>query len=413
MNTELFIARRLFSAKEQSPRLSRRIVRLAVAGVSVGMTVMLLAVATVAGFQQEIEDKVNGFAANFQIVNYHNNYSFQTDPVMRDDTLLRQLRALPQIRHIQQFATKPGMIKADSDLQGIVLKGITDDFDWQFFEKARVNGARLNPDSTQVWISKKLSDLLRLPLGKRFRIYFLNEGEQVPRIRQFTVAGIYDTGFEEFDRMFILAGLKHVQRLSDWEDNQISGYEVFVNRDVPHETIEERIADLVFDRHSDTRPLQRVDNIRRKYPQIFDWLNLLDMNAIVILTLMIAVAGFNMISGLLVIILERAAMIGALKAMGAGQRTVRRIFLYLAFLLTGQGLLWGNMLGLGLYMLQKHFGIVKLDPHSYYVATMPVSLSAQQLLTLNLVAFVATMLMLVVPSLFISRISPAKTLRFE
>jgi lipoprotein-releasing system permease protein len=416
LNTELFIARRLFSSKEQSQHLSRRIVRLAIAGISLGMVVMILAVAIVVGFQKEVESKVNGFAAHLQIVNYDNNQSYQTGPVQGDLVPLDRLKRIQGIGHIQKFATKPGMIKAGDEIQGVVLKGISDDFDWSFFEKNKVKGTQIPLDSArsdQVWISEQLSDKLKLGLGDQFRMYFLNENERVPRIRQFSVGGIYRTGLEEFDLMFVLADIRHVQRLNSWEENQVSGYELFISDMDKLDDLESQVRNEVILAQKEDQPALHVVNIKRKFPQIFDWLELLDMNVWIILALMVVVAGFNMISGLLVIILERTQMIGILKSMGAANANVRKIFLYLSAFLVGEGLIWGNLLGVSLCLIQYYFKVVHLDPTSYYVSTVPIHLSLSHLLFLNTGALTVTMLMLIAPSWFVSRIAPEKTIRFD
>ena len=416
MNTELFIARRLYSSKDNTQKMSRRIVRMAVAGISLGMTVMILAVAIVTGFQKEIGAKVNGFAAHLQIVSYDSNQSYQTTSIDSNQPFLKELKKMPGIKHVQQYATKPGMIKTDDETQGVVLKGIAPDFDWSFFEKHQVAGHRINLDSLrtdEVWISEQISDLLLLNLGDQFRMYFLNENENAPRIRQFSVGGIYRTGLEEFDRMFMLVDIRHIQRLNSWEDNEISGYEIFVQDLNQVDELEYQIRDLVLESLSEDEPLLRVFNVKRKYPYIFDWLKLLDMNVWIILTLMVLVAGFNMVSGLLVIILERTQMIGILKSLGAANVNVRKIFLYLSAFLIGEGLLWGNLLGITLGLLQYHFQLVRLDPASYYLDTVAVNISVIHLLLLNAGALFVTLLMLLGPSWFVSRISPEKTVRFD
>ena len=416
MNTELFIARRLFLSNDQSQHLSRRIVRLAIAGISLGMVVMILAVAIVVGFQKEVEGKVNGFAAHLQIVNYDNNQSYQTGPVLTDQVPIDRIKNISGIRHIQEFATKPGMIKAGDEIQGVVLKGISEDFDWSFFEKNKIRGTQIRLDSArtdQIWISGQLSDKLKLHMGDRFRMYFLNENERVPRIRQFLVGGIYRTGLEEFDLMFVLADIRHIQRLNSWTENQVSGYELFISNMDNLDDLEVQVRNEVILAQRENEPSLHVVNTKRKFPQIFDWLDLLDMNVWIILALMVIVAGFNMISGLLVIILERTQMIGILKSMGAANANIRKVFLYLSAFLVGKGLIWGNLLGISLCLIQYYFKVVHLDPTSYYVSTVPVNLSLTHLLLLNLGALVVTMLMLIAPSWFVSRISPEKTIRFD
>lgn len=416
MNTELFIARRLFSSKDAEQHLSRRIVRLAVAGISLGMVVMILAVAIVTGFQREVESKVNGFAAHIQVVNYDSNQSYQTVPIQKEQPFLSGLKQIPGITHVQQFATKPGIIKAGDEIQGVVLKGIGSDFDWQFFDKSKLEGAHIPLDSARtdlVWISQQTSNLLKLKLGDQFRMYFLNADEKVPRIRRFTVGAIYRSGLEEFDRMFVLIDIRHIQQLNNWTEQQLSGYEVFVSDLDEVDQAASQLRDLVLEDLQPEAPMLRVVNVKEKFPYIFDWLDLLDMNVWIILLLMVLVAGFNMISGLLVIILERTRMIGILKSMGAANVNIRRIFLYLSAFLVGKGLLWGNVIGLGLCFIQAYFKLVHLDPSSYYVDTVPVQLLPLHLLMLNAGALLVTLLMLLGPSYLVGRISPEKTIRFD
>lgn len=396
--------------------MSRRIVRLSVAGISLGMMVMILAVAIVTGFQQEIEDKVNGFAAHLQVVNYDSNFSYQTESIKSGQPFLDELNAMPQVKHVQQFITKPGMIRTEEAIQGMVLKGIAPDFDWSFFEKNKVAGQQIPLDSlrtNQVWISEQVSKLLKLALGDSFRMYFLNENERTPRIRQFEVGGIYRTGLEEFDQMFMLIDIRHLQSLNSWQEDEISGFEIFVSDLDLVDDMEYEVRDLLLANLADDESLLRLINIKRKFPHIFDWLNLLDMNVWIILLLMVLVAGFNMVSGLLVIILERTQMIGVLKSLGAANVNVRKVFLYLSVFLIGQGLLWGNLLGLALGLAQHYFEIIHLDPTSYYVDTVPVNISILHVILLNIGALLVTTLMLLGPSYFVSRISPEKTIRFE
>ncbi|WP_372775835.1 ABC transporter permease [Mangrovibacterium sp.] len=416
MNTELFIARRLFLSNDSGQNLSKRIVRLAVAGISLGMVVMILSVAIVTGFQREVESKVNGFAAHLQIVNYDSNQSYQTVPVFKNQAFIPDVVAMNGIAHVQQFATKPGIVKAGDEIQGVVLKGVGDDFDWSFFAKNRLEGNLIPSDSSRTdlaWISSQNSNLLKLKMGDQFLMYFLNQNEKVPRIRKFTVGGIFRSGLEEFDRMFVLVDLRHVQRLNNWTEDQVSGFEVFVDDLDQVEELSQEVRYLVLDKMDADQPMLRVVNVKEKFPYIFDWLNLLDMNVWIILLLMVLVAGFNMISGLLIIILERTQMIGILKSMGAANVNIRKIFLYLSAFLVGKGLLWGNVIGIVFCLLQHYFKIIHLDPTSYYVDTVPINLMVSHLLLLNVGALLITIIMLLGPSYLVGRISPEKTIRFD
>ncbi len=416
MNTELYIARKLFFSKENKSQLSKNVVNLSVSAIGLSIAIIILAVAIVTGFQNEIEAKVDGFAAHAQIVNYDSNNSYETSAIHKNPRLIQDLTQIENVRHIQAFATKPGIVKVGDEIQGVVAKGIPANFDWSFFEKNKVAGSTipLSGDRTNfVWLSKELANLLKLKLGDNFLMYFLNEGEQVPRMRQFTLGGIYNTGLSEFDKMFMLVDIRHVQSLNDWNETEISGYEVFVNQlNNVSPTIDNINSQLV--RYiSDDECLLQVIDIKKKYPGIFDWLGLLDMNSTLIQVLMILVAGFNMISGLLVIILERTRMIGILKSLGASSFNIRGIFLYLSAFLVGRGLFWGNLIGIGLCLIQKIFQVIPLNPDSYFINAVPIHLDPISILMLNLNTFVLIIGMLLFPSFIIGKISPEKTIRFE
>ena len=417
MNTELFIAKRIFTSGGKQHRLSQKIVNLALFGLSLGLMVMILAVAGVVGFKSAISDKVVGFGSHLQIVNYDSNQSFETQPVDGDQPFLDAIRQLPGVVHLQQFATKPGMIKTDDELMGVVVKGVGPDFDWNFFVQNKLQGEPIafsdTARSNQVWISGQMADKLKLDLGDNLLMFFVNNDQQLPRVRRFEVGGIYKTSLEEFDQLFVLADMGHVQRLSNWEEGQVSGFEITLNNVRDADFVEMQVRDLLLRHSSEARPLLRVVNIRDKFPQIFDWLNLLDMNVWVLLSLMVLVTGFNMVAGLLVIILERTNMVGLLKAMGGANASIRKIFLYFSFFLILKALVLGNLLGGGLYLLQKHFHLIRLDPASYYVDFVPVQLSLFHLFLLNAGTIVVTILMLVAPSYFVSKISPDKTIRFD
>ena len=417
MNTELFISRRLFFDKANKKLLSQRIIRIALAGIALGLTVMIVSVAVVTGFKKEIRNKVIGFGSHIQIINYDSNSSYETSPVSEDQPFLADVKALPGVKRLQPYATKPGMIKTDEYIQGIVLKGVDENYDWQFFRKHLVEGevpavndsARVN----QVLLSEQVAKLLRLKLNDRIIMYFITGDEKFPRIRQMEVSGIYRTGFEEFDQLFILGDLKQIQRLNDWRHDQITGFEVITTDFFDIDNIEQNIRNIIISYREENAEILRTQSITRVYPQIFDWLSILDMNVWIILILMVVVAAFNMVSGLLVLILERSTMIGVLKAMGSPNWSIRKVFVYLSVFLTGRGLLWGNAIGVAIVLLQMAFHIIQLNPESYYVDYVPMNFSLTHLLLLNLGTIVITSLILIIPSWFISKISPDKVIRFD
>uniref|UniRef100_UPI0032169A8A ABC transporter permease n=1 Tax=uncultured Draconibacterium sp. TaxID=1573823 RepID=UPI0032169A8A len=417
MNTELFISRRLFFDKANKKLLSQRIIRIALAGIALGLAVMIVSVAVVTGFKNEIRNKVIGFGSHIQIVNYDSNNSYETQPVSENQVFLPLIKNIPGVEHLQLFATKPGMIKTDEYIQGIVFKGVSSDYNWEFFKENLVEGtlptitdsARVN----EILLSEQVSKLLNLNLKDKAVFYFINEKSNIPLMRQFEVCGIYRTGFEEFDKLFIVGDIKQVQRLNNWNNNQVTGFEITVNNFFQIEDIEQQIRNTVIQFRDENSEILRTQTITRQYPQIFDWLAILDMNVWIILILMVMVAGLNMVSGLLVLILERSTMIGVLKAMGSPNWSIRKVFIYLSVFLTGRGMLWGNVIGIAIILIQKLFHIIKLDPASYYVEFVPMNFSILHLLLLNLGTIAITSLILIIPSYFVSKMSPEKTIRFD
>lgn len=417
MKIELFISRRLFFDKTNKKLLSQRIIRIALAGIAISLAVMIVSVAVVTGFQDEIRNKIIGFGSHIQIVNYDSNNSFETQPVSKKQPFISQVKTIPGVEHVQYFATKPGMIKTDEYIQGIVLKGVDTDYNWDFISEYLVAGTlpEINDSSRvkDILVSEQVSKLLQLKLNDQVVFYFISEKDRNPRILQLKISGIYRTGLEEMDNIFIFGDIKQIQRLNNWEPNQISGFEIQINDFFQIERIEQEVRNNVILFRDENSEILRTQSITRLWPQIFDWLNIIDMNVWIILILMVLVAGFNMISGLLVLILERSTMIGVLKAMGSANWSVRKIFIYLSVFLTSRGMLWGNVIGITIIVVQKVFHIIKLDPTSYYVEFVPMNFSFIHLLLLNLGTIVITSIILILPSYFVSKISPDKTIRFD
>ncbi|PKQ66760.1 ABC transporter permease [Labilibaculum manganireducens] len=414
MNLELFIAKKITISKKGGGNISHPIISIAKISISLGIAVMILAVAIVTGFKSEITNKVIGFGSHIQITNYDNNSSFETNPIEKNAISVSSIEKIPGVSHVQSFATKPGILKTKSDIQGIVLNGIGKDYDWSFFKNHLVEGKTIQlTDSTKsndILISEKLSNLLQLKVGDKLSVYFI---QQPPRVRSFTVAGIYNTGMEEFDKLFLICDIQHIQKLNDWSDNQVSGYEIFIDNFDDLDLIDQQIKGITAASFTDDGAGFKVRSIVRKYPQIFSWLDMLDMNVWIILSLMILVAGFNMVSGLLIIILEKTNMIGILKALGTENWSIRKIFLYQSAMLIGQGLLWGNIIGISVCLLQYFFKIIPLDPTNYYVDTVPINLKITHIILLNIGSLIATVSMLLVPSYLITKITPAKAIKFD
>lgn len=417
MNVNLYIARRIFSSKDNRNQLSSRIVNIALFGIVLGLIVLILSVAIVVGYKSEVGRKVIGFSSHLQIVNLDSNQSFETSPISQNQPFLNDLREIDGIRHVQIFATKPGVIRASDEMQAVVLKGIGPDFDWSFFQENKVAGETFEVQDTirsnKIWVSKKIADLLKLGLGDDLTMFFIHESETVPRQRKFQIAGIYQTSLEEFDRMFVLVDINHIRKLNNWASDEVSGFEILVKDFNSLDDQEKAAHQLLLRYTSPDSPVLQVVSIKEKYRSIFDWLNLLDMNVWVILALMVLVAGFNMVSGLLVIILERTQMIGILKAMGARNWSIRKVFLYFSVMLVAKALILGNILGIGICLLQQYTHFIKLDPASYYLEYVPIHLTILHVVLLNAGTIIATFLMLIVPSYFITRVSPEKSIRFE
>ena len=414
MNLELFIARKVYFGESTKQKVSSPAIKIAVAGIAIGLAAMVLSVCIFVGFKKEIRDKVIGFGSHIQITSFANTASYDTKPVRLSDSLLSVLQSNPNIEHIESYATKPGIIKTDTDFQGVVLKGVGENYDWSFFKDNMIEGDVFQPsDSTvanQAIISKYIADRLHLKLGDSFFSYFIQDP---PKVRKFTITGIYSTNFEDYDKLFMIVGLNTVQRLNSWDANQVSGLELRVK---DYSRLQEVKDDLFFQMagsHDGDGNALFTRSIEDINPMIFSWLSLLDMNVWVIIILMLAVSGFTMISGLLIIILERANMIGILKALGCRNTDIRKIFLYISSFLIIKGMIWGNVIALVICILQKMFGIIKLDPATYYVTEMPVYLNPLYIILINIGALLISLAMMIGPSYLIARISPAKSIKFE
>jgi len=414
MSIGTFIAKRLIKERSQGTSFSRPINVIAIIGIALGLAVMILAVAILTGFKQQIRDKIAGFGAHIQVVNFDANLSYETVPISSDQPFVNKIRNNPGIKSIQVFATKAGIIKTDEDIQGVVLKGIGSDYDWSFFSSNLVEGDVVRVSDTartdNVLISKKVSDMLGLKLGDSFSMFFVQDP---PRMRKFTITGIYETSLEEFDKTYLFCDIKHIRSLNGWAENQVSGFEIFIKDFDDLDRMTTVVQDAIGYRMDEGEEQLKVTNIRSKYPSIFDWLGFQDTNVIIILILMILVAGFNMISGLLILILEKTNMIGILKAMGSGNKLIRNVFLYQAAWLTAKGLFWGNIIGIGLALLQLKTGMFSLDPTSYYLKSVPINLDPVHIILLNAGTMAAIILMLLIPSQLIARITPAKAIRYD
>lgn len=411
---ETFIARRLYKSEQGSRNVSRPAVFIAQLGVALGLAVMLVTIAVSFGFKHEVRDKAVGFSSHLHISNYESAQSYEALPVAADSALWHTLTAMPKVSHVQRYATKAGVFRTDDDFMGYVLKGVGEDYDLSFYAQYLQEGELPqfsdSVASGKILISREIASKLQLGVGDRVDSYFL-QGNM--RARRYTVAGIYQTGFSEYDRVFALTDLKAVQALNRWEPDQVTGVEVMLTGFDEVEPMNWELGSLL-DRTQDSYGEQYfVQSVTDLNPGLFAWLDVLDMNVLLILVLMVGVAAFTMISGLLILIIERTQFIGVLKALGASNGMVRKTFLYLAMLIIGKGMLWGNVVGLALCALQKFTRLVTLNPQDYYLDCVPIEFNWPLIVTVNVVMFVLSVLILIVPSHLISRIYPTKAMRFE
>lgn len=414
MNFPLFIAERLYRGKGDKKKVSRPAITIATLGVSIGLAVMIISVSVALGFKNEIKSKVIGFGSHIQITNLDATNSMEVYPIQVNDSTLKVWKKIKGISHVQRFTTKPGLIKTDEDFQGMILKGIGQDYDPSFFKQHMVEGVfpafNDKAASNELLISKAIADKLKLKVGDKVFTYYF---ENTIRTRRFKIAGIYQTNLSAYDNNIIMTDLYTVQKLNNWADDQCSGVEMSVTDFEKLDSIDDGVVQKV-NRHIDAYGnTYSAKTIKELNPDIFAWLSLMDLNVVVILVLMLGVAGFTMISGLLIIILERTQMIGLLKALGARNRQVRHIFLYFSAFLIGRGLILGDLIGIGLIFLQDKFGLVHLDPATYYVDAVPVIFNWGLFAILNIITLVISLFILIAPSYLITHIRPSTAMRFE
>lgn len=420
MNLEYFIAKRLFFQKENEKKVSRPAVRIAIIGIAVGLAVMIVSVAVVIGFKHEVQQNLLGISSHFQVISYRSNYSYEMVPVEMPDSLPRLLADIPGVTHVQHFSTKPGMLKTENDMQAVVFKGAASDFDWHFFAEHLVAG-RL-PDfatsdslssslSREILLSENMASLLRLQPGDEVLSYFI-KGDYISA-RKWRISGLFNSHFAEYDNSFILADHRQIVRLNAWTPEQFGGLEIFIEDIRELQRLDTELYKKLFQSGHLEGNAYYMQSVYDLNPDLFGWLDLLDMNIWLILVLMIFVAGFNMISGQLILILERTNMIGMLKAMGADNLSLRKVFLYMSSFLIGKGLAWGNLIALLLCALQSIFHLIPLDPAVYYVSSVPVELHFGHWLLLNIGTIFVSMLIVLGPSALVARVVPVKAIRFD
>lgn len=415
MNFPLFVAKRLFFDNSDSRKVSRPAITIATAGVAIGIAVMIVSVFVVLGFKHTIRNKVIGFGSHIQVTNFMTQMSSDQYPIVMSDSMMSVIRGIVGVKHAERFAYKQGILKTDSDFLGVMLKGVGPEFDSTFIHQNLIAGSipKFADDAAgnKIVISKNIADKLNIKLGQRVFAYFINNDGV--RVRRFTIAGVYQTNLNQYDEVMCFTDLYTAVKLNGWKPDQASGAEVTVNDFDKVNTVEQQFVKKVnktTDHYGETYTSQTIQDLN---PQIFQWLDLLDMNVWIILALMISVAGVTMISGLLIIILERTTMIGVFKALGARNTTIRHMFLWFATFIIGRGLLIGNAVGIGFALLQKYLGIVKLNPATYYVSTVPIELNVLALLLINVLTLAVSVFVLIAPSYLISHIHPARSMRYE
>ena len=415
MNLPLFIARRIHHDEDGHRKVSRPAIRIATVGVAIGLAVMLVSVCVVLGFKHTIRDKVVGFGSHITVADYMALQYETITPVCMDDSMMQRLKNVPGVRHVQRYALKQGILKTDDDFLGVTLKGLAQEYDTTFIASNLIEGSlpALNEgkSSGSLLVSKHIADKLGLKTGDRLFAYFM--GDDNVRTRRFTICGIYRTHLKHFDESICMTDLRTVTKLNGWEDDQASGAEVTVgdfNRLEEVDMAMNQLVDRSVDKYGATYSSLTID---RLYPSIFAWLDLLDLDVWIILALMMAVAGFTMVSGLLIIIIERTNMIGTLKSLGARNKTIRHIFLWFAVFIILKGMAIGNILGIGLCLLQRATGMVHLNPETYYVDNVPVELNVPAIIALNVATLLISVIVLVAPSFLISHISPSKSMKYE
>lgn len=410
MKLEYFIAKRLITTKNYKSSISAPIIKIAIAAIAIGMIMMIVSIATGMGLQQKIRQKISAFNGHVIISNYDDNQSeVSVEPISLNQKFYPKFKSIDGISHIQAVATKAGIIRTEKAFEGIVFKGVGKDFQWENLQEYIISGTipnlktNLNPE---VIISQYLANRLQLKVGDKFNTYFMKEEGKLPNLRNFKIVGIYNSGFQEFDATYILGDIRHVQRINKWQKDQVGAFEVFIT---DFSKIKEKGEEI----YAEIPSTYNSVTIEEKYFNIFEWLKLFDFNIVVILIIMIVVATINMVVALLVLILERTQMIGILKAIGANNWTVRKIFLYNAGYLILRGLFWGNLVGISVLLVQKHFGVIKLNPENYYVTEAPVAIDVLNILLLNLGTILVCLLVLLIPSYIITKISPVKAIRFD
>ncbi|PCH77872.1 MAG: transmembrane permease [Flavobacteriaceae bacterium] len=411
MNYELFLAKRMIAGKEHKSTLSSPIIKIAIVAIALGMIVMMISMSTGFGLQQKIREKLAGFNGHVQITNFDDNYSDITlNPISTDQTFYPSFDAVSGIAHIQVYATKPGIILTEDTFEGIVFKGVSSDYNWDFMQ-SYLEAGKLpiygETKSNEIVISTKLANSLEVGVGDTMNFHFpKNDPTKRPNFRVFKIVALYNSGFSDFDNSIVMGDINQIIKMNKWQKDQVGGFEVFVD---DFDEIRAKTNEI----YIETPATLNAKSLLEKYPQIFEWISLFDVNVYMIIGIMILIAGINMVTALLVLILERAKMIGILKTLGSTNGSLQKMFLYNAGYIILKGLFWGNLIGISLLAIQYYFGVVTLDPDTYYVKEAPVYFDWLFIVLLNIGTLVLCLTMLVVPTLVISKIDPVKSIKFD
>ncbi|NQY10687.1 MAG: ABC transporter permease [Flavobacteriales bacterium] len=406
MNLELFIAKKIISGKNESQKSSKAIVKVATFSIALGLTIMILSLAILNGYRNEISSKVIGFDSHIQISNFDNS-NYDSYPINQDQPFIQELDTIPEIKHIQVYAFKSGIINSKEGIYGIFLKGVDEGFNWDFFESKLVEGNKLSYSDTskgEIVLSKFISQKLKLKLNDYLYIYFLKKDKK--RIRKFHIVGIYETGLVDFDKIYALTNIDVIQKLNDWDSNQVGGFDLYLHN-LDHL---EELNDYVYEAIGSELISLTVNDI---HPEIFSWLELQNVYVKIILVLMVLIASINIISTLLITILEGTTMVGVLKALGASNWSIQKIFIYQSVFILGKGILWGNVIGLGLALIQYHFSLITLSQESYFIDYVPIELNVIHILFLNFGLLVICTTTLIIPSYIVKRILPTRAIKIS
>ena len=439
MNLEFFIAKRIILGKKHQSSLTKSIANIAIIGISIGVAVMILTFAVTTGFQKEVKNKISAFSSDLVISSDEGDFSFENTPIDAKQKFYPNLKTDPEFKHIQAFATKPGIIKTKDNMQGVILKGVGSDYDWENFKSNMVEGNVLKISDTSTTkdaiISKKIAQNLHLKIGSKFIVHFVTKTKEEEdneddfmqyrhKRYPFFVKGIYETGMmAEVDEKFVLIDLQHIQKINAWGKSKVGGFEVFVaDEDLNNKTqnlfthdadLMQRKADKIFDDYFFIDSDLKVESLYARFPSMMNWLDYLNTYIVIIIIIILIISIINMSSSLLILILEKTQMIGLLKGFGMVNSKIRKVFMYQSMFLIGRGLFYGNFFGIGLCLLQMYTGIIPLDKTAYYLDTMPVNLNLFHILAINIVTIITCIVMLIIPSFFVAKIDPVKAIRFN